>query len=88
MDFINKTVVVTGGASGIGKTICGGFRKNGANVCIIDLRVNVYFVGDIADEGTLRAFAEKVISDYGSIDYLIINSMLSKGGIMNCSYDD
>ncbi len=88
MDFINKTVVVTGGASGIGKTICGGFRKNGANVCIIDLRENDYFVGDIADEGTLRAFAEKVISDYGSIDYLINNAMLSKGGIMNCSYDD
>lgn len=31
MDFQNKTVVVTGGASGIGKTICDEFRKNGAN---------------------------------------------------------
>ena len=79
MDFINKTVVVTGGASGIGKTICGGFRKNGANVCIIDLRENDYFVGDIADEGTLRAFAEKVISDYGSITILSITQCFQRG---------
>jgi len=88
MDFQNKTVVVTGGASGIGKTICDEFRKNGANVCIIDLLENDYFVGDIADENTLRSFAEKVIRDYKGVDYLINNAMLSKGGLMDCSYDD
>jgi len=88
MEFKNKTVVVTGGASGIGKTICDEFRKHGANVCIIDLRENDYFVGDIADEKTLRSFAEKVIHDYHSIDYLINNAMLSKGGLLDCSYDD
>ena len=88
MDFKNKTVVVTGGASGIGKTICDEFRKNGANVCIIDLLENDYFVGDIADENTLHLFVEKVIGDYNGIDYLINNAMLSKGGITDCSYDD
>lgn len=88
MDFKNKTVVVTGGASGIGKTICDEFRKNRANVCIIDLLENDYFVGDIADENTLHLFVEKVIGDYNGIDYLINNAMLSKGGIMDCSYDD
>lgn len=88
MDFQNKIVVVTGGASGIGKTICDEFRKNGANVCIIDLLENDYFVGDIADENTLRSFAEKVIRDYKGVDYLINNAMLSKGGLMDCSYDD
>lgn len=88
MDFKNKTVVVTGGASGIGKTICDEFKKYGANVCIIDLQKNDYFVGDIADEKTLCLFAEKVISDYQSVDCLINNAMLSKGGLMNCSYDD
>ncbi|HOV27915.1 MAG TPA: SDR family oxidoreductase [Pseudobacteroides sp.] len=88
MDFKNKTVVVTGGASGIGKTICDEFRKNRANVCIIDLLENDYFVGDIADENTLHLFVEKVIGDYNGIDYLINNAMLSKGGITDCSYDD
>jgi len=88
MHFKNKTVVVTGGASGIGKTVCDEFRKNGANVCIIDLQENDYFVGDIADENTLHLFAEKVIRDYQSIDFLINNAMISKGGIYDCSFAD
>lgn len=88
MDFKNKTVVVTGGASGIGKTICDEFRKKGANVCIIDLKENDYFVGDIANEEILHSFVEKVIGDHQKIDYLINNAMISKGGLMDCSYDE
>ena len=59
MDFKDKVVVVTGGARGIGKTICDEFRKAGAQVCTIDLLDNDYFVGDIADEKTLINFKEK-----------------------------
>lgn len=88
MDFKDKVVVVTGGARGIGKTICDEFRKVGAQVCTIDLLDNDYFVGDIADEKTLINFKEKVIGDYGSIDYIINNAMITKGGILDCSYDD
>ncbi|TJX15152.1 SDR family oxidoreductase [Tissierella creatinini] len=88
MDFTNKVVVVTGGAKGIGKIISEEFRKAGAYVCIIDLLENDYFVGDIAEENTLINFKEKVIRDYGKLDYLINNAMLSHGGINNCSYDD
>ena len=36
----------------------------------------------------LRVFSEKVISDYGKIDYLINNACLSRGGLNSCSYDD
>lgn len=88
MDFKDKVVVVTGGARGIGKTICDEFRKVGAQVCTIDLLDNDYFVGDIADEKTLINFKEKVIGDYGSIDYIVNNAMITKGGILDCSYDD
>ena len=86
--FNNKVAVVTGGASGIGKVICKEFKKEGADICIIDKLPNDYFVGDIADEETLSAFAAKVIAEYGKVDYLINNACLSRGGIENCSYEE
>ena len=88
MEFANKVVVVTGGANGIGKTICNEFRKAGAKVCVIDKDENDYFTGDIADEHILKKFAEKVIADNGKIDCLINNAMTSSGGLQNCCYDD
>jgi NAD(P)-dependent dehydrogenase (short-subunit alcohol dehydrogenase family) len=83
-----KVAVVTGGAQGIGKAICDAFVTQGVSVCPIDLQDNDYFIGDIADEKVLRAFASKVISDYGAIDYLINNACLSRGGLNTCSYAD
>lgn len=88
MEFKGKVAVVTGGAAGIGKAICDEFKKAGAEVCIIDTSDNDYFVGDIADERVLKLFSDKVIAEHGRVDYLINNAMLSKGGILNCSYDD
>lgn len=70
----SKVAVVTGGAQGIGKAICDAFIQQGVSVCTIDLQDNDYFVGDIADENVLRAFASRVISEYGAIDYLINNA--------------
>ena len=87
-DFKNKVAVVTGGAQGIGKCVCEEFRKAGATVCVIDLIPNDYFVGDLADKATLERFAEKVIADYGHIDYLINNAAPRSCGITNCSYED
>jgi len=88
MEFKDKIVVVTGGASGIGKIICSEFLKAGARVCIIDKKENPYFVGDLADEHTLRTFAEQVIAEHGRVDCLINNAMLSRGGLQDCSYQD
>jgi NAD(P)-dependent dehydrogenase (short-subunit alcohol dehydrogenase family) len=88
MEFKDKIVVVTGGASGIGKSIVNEFLKAGAKVCIIDIKDNPYFVGDLADEDALTAFADKVIMEYGRVDCLINNGMLSKGGLKDCSYKD
>ncbi len=87
MEFQNNVAVVTGGANGIGKCIAQEFERAGARVCIIDLKPNPYFVGDIADEPTLRAFAEKVIADHGHVDYLINNALPPMHGLDECTWE-
>lgn len=81
-------VVVTGGAHGIGKCIVEMFRAEGAHVCTIDLRENDYFVGNLAKKDTLERFAEKVLADYGHVDFLINNALPLMKGIDECSYEE
>ena len=88
MEFRNKVAVITGGASGIGKCIAEEFEKAGAKVCIIDLKENPCYQGDIAREEVLQDFAEKVIADYGHVDYLINNALPPTRGLHECSWEE
>lgn len=87
-DFKGKVAVVTGGAQGIGKCIAEEFKNHGANVCIIDIQENEYFTGNLADKKTLEVFAEKVVSDFGKVDFLINNAAPKMCGISDGSYED
>lgn len=86
--FQNRVAVVTGGAKGIGKTIAEEFCRAGAHVCVIDLLPGGYFVGDLADKAVLEAFAEKVIQDYGRVDFLVHNALPLMKGLDDCTYEE
>ena len=87
-DFIDKVVVVTGGAQGIGRCISEEFRKAGDQVFVIDKQEGDHFVGDIADKHTLEQFAQEVIAKHGHVDYLINNALPLMTGIDACSYEE
>lgn len=88
MEFKDKVVVVTGAAKGIGKCIRDEFEKAGAVVCIFDILENDYFTGDLAKKEDMDRFVEKVIHEYGHIDYLINNALPLMKGIDTCTYEE
>lgn len=88
MEFKNKVVVVTGAAKGIGRCIRDEFEKAGAVVCAFDILENDYFTGDLSKKSDMDRFVQKVIHEYGHIDYLINNALPLMKGIDRCTYEE
>ena len=86
--FKNKTIVVTGGASGIGLCIANEFRSQGATVYVIDKLEGEHFVGDISKQEVLEAFAAEVLSRHSKVDVIVNNALPLMKGIDECSYEE
>lgn len=89
-NFNNKTVLITGGGSGLGKTIVGTFKKLGANVVFTynssidsaktlereNVRAYKFNQGNL-DE--IEPLVNSIMNDYGHIDVLINNAGIYPG---------
>ncbi|MEM7319820.1 MAG: SDR family NAD(P)-dependent oxidoreductase [Pseudomonadota bacterium] len=87
MDLTGKTVIVTGGYSGIGLEAVRSLARKGASVLVpvrspdkakdslsgIDGDVTTAPM-DLADLGSVRGFADSVIENHGRVDMLINNA--------------
>ena len=86
--FENKTVVITGGAHGIGRAAADAFLREGASVHIIDRQPGDWFVGDVSDREMLERFAASVIGKSGQVDCLVNNALPLMKGISDCSWEE
>lgn len=67
-----RTVVVTGGASGIGQAIVEAFRNNGDRVAVLDRAGGDSVIHtDVADEASVRAAFVEARGRLGAIDILV-----------------
>ncbi len=77
-----KVVVVTGGASGIGKHVVDTLVKAGAKTVVVDMNVETgaeldgaYCVQcNVTDPASVQAMADAVVAKYGRIDALVNNA--------------
>ena len=82
LDLEDAVVIVTGGASGIGKHVVECLQKVGAKAVIVDMSVETgdeldgaYCVKcNVADPDSVQAMVDAVIAKYGRIDALVNNA--------------
>ena len=90
MQLANKTAIITGGGTGIGKATASLFAEQGANVVITGRRANKleevardakgngynidHFVCDVSQEKDCKSTVDYTIEKYGQIDILFNNA--------------
>lgn len=92
MEIKNKTIAVTGAASGIGRALAQAFSSSGAKfVACADINLEEAksvastlsgkaFQVDVSKEEDLKSMIDKVESEYGSIDLFCSNAGIAYGG--------
>jgi len=90
MNFDGKTIVITGGASGIGAAMARAFAERGARIVIADLqekpaRALADKIGgmaikcDVTCEGDVQDLASKAEARFGPVDIFVSNAGIARG---------
>ncbi|SFC43909.1 SDR family oxidoreductase [Clostridium uliginosum] len=87
LNLEGKTAIVTGGASGIGKSVAQEFLNNGANVVVCDMNPNqpemclqdncgkmLYVNTDVTSISSVKEMVSKAKENFGKIDILVNNA--------------
>lgn len=81
-----KTVIVTGGASGIGRAVVEEFLADGANVVVCDISENspefknatkdnmLYVKTDVTSKKEVDIMVEKAVAKFGTVDVIVNNA--------------
>jgi NAD(P)-dependent dehydrogenase (short-subunit alcohol dehydrogenase family) len=90
LEFPGKSVLVTGGGSGIGRSICRAFSEAGARVACVDRDAQggestvaeirksggeaIFIEADVTDTGQVREYVRRTCEAYGRIDIFANNA--------------
>jgi 3-oxoacyl-[acyl-carrier protein] reductase len=97
MNLQNKTIVITGGGQGLGRTIAISFAKSGANIALIDLNETLlkesqtlvekegvkvkYYLANVSVESEVELTFTHINDDFNGIDGLINNAGILRDGM-------
>lgn len=100
-DFSGKTILVTGGAQGIGKETAKGIVQGGGHAVILDINEEVgkatknelgnasFYKIDLGDSDNIREVMEKVLKDFDRVNGLInVGGVISKAPFQELTDED
>ena len=97
MNLQDKTIVITGGGQGLGRTMAISLAKSGANIALIDLNEDLlqesaalieqegvkvrYYIANVSVESDVETIFSKINEDFNGIDGLINNAGILRDGM-------